>query len=120
MAYLHLIDHMTGADVDLLQISNYTFTAKTTDYESRFRLAFVANNAELDGDDVNFAFFANGSWIIANEGQATLQVIDLTGRVIGSESINGSVAKVINHPAGIYMMRLINGNDVKTQKIVVK
>ena len=120
MAYLHLIDNVTGADVDLLQISNYTFTAKTTDYESRFRLAFVANNAELDGDDVNFAFFANGSWIIANEGQATLQVIDLTGRVISSESINGSVAKVINHPAGIYMMRLINGNDVKTQKIVVK
>ena len=57
--YLHLIDNMTGADVDLLSVpesvegpnatgtgpsassgSSYTFTAKTIDYTSRFRLAF--------------------------------------------------------------------------------
>jgi hypothetical protein len=53
MAYLHLIDNMTGADIDLLSTQNviagedpqspalsYTFTAKTTDYESRFKLVF--------------------------------------------------------------------------------
>jgi hypothetical protein len=38
--YLHLIDNLTGADVDLLQMPEYTFTAKTTDYASRFRLVF--------------------------------------------------------------------------------
>lgn len=38
--YLHLIDNLTGADVDLLQTPAYSFTAKTTDYTSRFRLVF--------------------------------------------------------------------------------
>ncbi|MBR6930674.1 MAG: InlB B-repeat-containing protein [Bacteroidales bacterium] len=40
MSYLHLIDNLTGADVDLLASPTYTFTAKTTDYESRFKLVF--------------------------------------------------------------------------------
>lgn len=40
--YLHLIDTMTGADVDLLAEPNYTFTAKPTDNASRFRLVFSA------------------------------------------------------------------------------
>ena len=38
--YLHLIDNLTGADIDLLQTPDYTFTAKATDYASRFRLCF--------------------------------------------------------------------------------
>lgn len=40
--YLHLIDNMTGAEVDLLAELNYTFTAKPTDNTSRFRLVFSA------------------------------------------------------------------------------
>ena len=40
--YLHLIDTMTGADVDLLAEPNYTFTARPTDDASRFRLVFRA------------------------------------------------------------------------------
>ncbi len=49
--YLHLIDNLTGADVDLLQTPQYAFTAKTTDYASRFRLVFsvgVAGEAARD------------------------------------------------------------------------
>jgi hypothetical protein len=40
-AYLHLIYNMTGNDVDLLSTPSYTFDARTTDYESRFKLVFV-------------------------------------------------------------------------------
>ena len=40
MDYLHLIDNLTGADIDLLATPSYTFDAKTTDYASRFRLVF--------------------------------------------------------------------------------
>ena len=38
--YLHLIDNLTGANVDLLAEPSYTFEAKTTDDVSRFRLVF--------------------------------------------------------------------------------
>ena len=122
MNYLHIIDNKMGADVDLLQTPEYTFTAKTTDYESRFKLVFVSSSigGDANGDNETFAFFSNGNWIIANEGQATLQVIDLNGRILSSETINGSVSKGINQPAGVYMIRLINGEDVKVQKVVVR
>jgi hypothetical protein len=93
-----------------------------TDYESRFKLVFVCGDAndDHDGDNETFAFYFNGSWIIANEGQATLQVIDLNGRILSSETVNGSVSTSINANPGVYMLRLVNGNDVKVQKVVVR
>ena len=121
MNYLHLIDNMTGADVDLLQNPSYSFNATTTDYESRFKLVFSANTE--DGPSTGsgtFAFYSNGSWVIANEGEATLQVVDLMGRILSSETVNGSVSKAINTVPGVYMIRLINGENVKVQKVVIE
>ena len=121
MNYLHLIDNMTGMDVDLLQTPSYTFNATTRDYESRFRLVFAANNEDgASAGSTAFAFFSNGNWIINNAGEATLQVIDLTGRILSSETVNGSVSKTINATPGVYMLRLINGENVNVQKIVVR
>ena len=40
LGYLHLIDNLTGNDVDLLATPSYTFEAKTTDSLERFRIAF--------------------------------------------------------------------------------
>ena len=116
MNYLHLIDNMTGADVNLLETPAYTFEAKTTDYASRFRLVFAAGNS----NDDNFAFFNNGNLVVNNEGNATLQVIDVNGRILNSESISGSTCISVNAAAGVYMIRLINGDNVKVQKVVVK
>ena len=119
-SYLHLIDNMTGNDVDMLAIPSYTFEAQTTDYASRFKLVFSTICEDADGDNEAFAFYSNGSWIISNEGDATLQVIDVNGRILSSETVNGSVSKAINAAPGVYVIRLINGNDMKTQKIVVR
>jgi len=116
-AYLHLVDNLTGNDVDLLQTPSYTFDARTTDYESRFRLVFATGD---NGNDDNFAFFSNGSFVINNDGKATLQVIDVTGRIISTENINGCANVSVNGAAGVYMLRLINGDNMKVQKVVVK
>ena len=121
MNYLHLIDNMTGMDIDLLQTPSYTFEAKVNDYESRFRLVFAANNEDgASTGSAAFAFYSNGSWIINNASEATLQVVDLTGRILSSETVNGSVSKTINAVPGVYMLRLINGDNVNVQKIVVR
>ena len=121
MNYLHLIDNMTGADVDLLATPSYTFEAKTSDYASRFRLVFSANsiNEDADGDNA-FAYFNGSSWTISNMGEATLQVVDVMGRVLSSEQINGNAEVSINQPTGVYMLRLLNENNVRVQKIVVR
>lgn len=121
-SYLHLIDNKTGMDIDLLQTSSYTFEASKIDYASRFKLVFSTNSNSYSNDDNDFAFFdANGNLLIlGNEGTATLQVIDITGRTVSNETFSGNYSKAINAKAGVYMLRLIQGNDVRTQKIVVR
>ena len=113
--YLHLIDNLTGADVDLLATPSYSFEANTTDYASRFTLVFATGNA-----DDTFAFYSNGSFVINNEGEAALQVVDVTGRILSSETINGCANVSVDGAAGVYMIRLVNGENVKVQKVVVK
>lgn len=116
--YLHLIDNLTGENIDLLATPSYTFNARTTDYASRFRLVF--DPFADDDTNENFAFISDGNFIIANEGVATLQVIDVTGRILSSETIRDSFTKPVTLSNGVYILRLVNGNDVKSQKIVVR
>ena len=114
--YLHLIDNLTGKEVDLLATPSYTFEGKTTDYTNRFKLVYATGKATDD----NFAFFSNGSFVINNEGNATLQVIDVNGRIISNETISGCANVNVNAASGVYMLRLVNGDNVKVQKVVVR
>lgn len=114
-SYLHLIDNKTGADIDLLATPSYDFEAQATDYASRFRLVFATGNSED-----TFAFYSNGSFVINNEGAATVQVMDVTGRMLSSEAISGSASIRVEGAAGVYMVRLVNGENVRVQKIIVK
>lgn len=120
MAYLHLIDNLTDNDIDLLQTKSYSFEAYTMDNESRFKLVFVRSDANDDNE--TFAFINNGNIIITVDTDgATLQVIDVMGRVIVSRKgdVSGNVSTNGMTP-GTYILRLIKGDNVKTQKIVIK
>ena len=119
MNYLHLIDNLTGMDVDLLQTPSYTFDAKTSDYASRFRLVFKANSTNENNAET-FAYFNGTNWTVSNVGDATLQVVDVTGRTVANQMINGNAELNLNQPAGVYVIRLVNGDNVKTQKVVVR
>ncbi len=119
MNYLHLIDNLTGMDVDLLQTPSYTFEAKTSDYASRFRLVFKANGTNENNAET-FAYFNGTNWTVSNVGDATLQVVDVTGRTVANQLINGNAELNLNQPAGVYVIRLVNGDNVKTQKVVVR
>ena len=161
--YLHLIDNLTGADVDLLtppafghplsegeaqsgaesgsdrpatdsrtlagvpplqrgqEGFKYTFTAKTTDYASRFRLVFSAGDAGGDACEPPFAYISNGNIVItADAGDATLQIVDVMGRVIASYGGHTRCVPTNGMLAGVYVLRLINGDKVRVQKIVIE
>ena len=132
LAYLHLIDNMTGADVDLLAtngrdamhcVSTYTFTAKTTDYESRFKLVFAAEGA--DGPSTGsgaFAYIHNGEIIIndADARGASLQIVDVMGRVVVSVGGHTRCVPTTGMTPGVYVLRLIDGDTIRTQKIVIE
>ena len=115
--YLHLIDNLTGTDVDLFQTPTYTFTAKTTDYESRFKLVFSVCGDANDDNEAPFAFISNGNLIVNGEG--ILQVTDVTGRFLFTGNARRQVSTTGFTP-GVYVLQLIDGKHIKTQKIVVE
>ena len=115
--YLHLIDNLTGADIDLLVNPNYTFTAKTTDYESRFRLVFSANDMN-DNENKDFAFIGSDGQLIIN-GTGTIQIIDIMGRVLVTKSTEEHI-NTHGMTSGVYVLQLITATETKTQKIIVK
>ena len=116
MEYLHLIDNMTGANIDLLANPNYTFEANTGDYASRFTLVLSNTTGLVE----HFAFYNGHNWTISNDGEALIQVVDVMGRILNSKEICGNAEINISQPAGVYMLRLVNGTDVKVQKVVVR
>lgn len=119
LGYLHLIDNLTGNEVDLLATPSYTFEAKTSNYASRFRLLFAPISEDADGDNETFAYVSHDEIIVHNPGQATLQIVDLTGRVIMEEDATNRVSTTKIAP-GLYILRLINGEKVDMQKIVIE
>ncbi len=115
--YLHLIDNLTGADIDVLATPSYTFEAKVSDFASRFKLMFNVTGVEENAVSSNFAYLSNGNLVIDHiDGEATLQIIDVTGRIVSNGKVTGSYNKALNLKAGLYVVNL-NG---MTQKIVVE
>ena len=105
------------------RVSTYTFEAKTTDYASRFRLVFASISEDADGDNETFAFFNGSEWVVSNpstdSGSATLQVIDMMGRMLSSETITDNATISLNQVSGVYMLRLIAADGVRVQRVVV-
>jgi hypothetical protein len=121
MEYLHLIDNMTGADIDLLQQPNYQFNASTSDYESRFMLAFRAETGVQEQGQESFCFVNGRSLYFCEDVEgATFNLVDMTGRMVRNESLKGNGVSLDNLSEGVYVVRLAKGNDVKTQKVVVR
>ena len=126
MAYLHLIDKKTGADIDLLagastgSATSYTFNATTTDKADRFRLVFRAETGYTTSFE-NFAYINNGEIILSVDASnaSTLQVIDVLGRVVyqGDAMNRVSTGRFVQ---GVYVLRLIEGRSIKAQKMVIQ
>lgn len=114
---LYLIDNMTGTHINLLATPTYTFEAKTSDYESRFKLLFAAANEETTEND-SFGFIIDGQFLSTN-GLGLLQVIDLNGRVLRSANEAACIG-LEGLGSGVYVLRLITAEGMRTQKFVIK
>ena len=111
--YLHVIDRLTGEDVDMLLEGEYSFIGSPMDNVSRFivRLGYLPNY-DNNGEDI-FAYQSGSDVVVSGEGE--LQIFDVMGQMISTQRING-VETISLSTNGVYIFRL-NGN---TQKIVVK
>lgn len=118
---IYLRDNFTGEIVDIIN-GDYTFVATSSDEAERFTLMIINNND--DNSDIinqNFAYISNGEIIINNiEGSGNVQIFDVMGRMLVTRDVNGS-ANISTETLtnGIYIIRLIDDNGIKTQKIAI-
>lgn len=109
--YLHLLDKITGDDVDMLSEGYYTFIGSPSDRNDRFVLCFGSTASTIS--DV-FAY-QNGDEIVVN-GEGELQVFDVMGRMIANHRVSG--VETVEKPSqcGVYIFKL----NEKIQKIVIR
>ncbi|MBO7470029.1 MAG: T9SS type A sorting domain-containing protein [Bacteroidales bacterium] len=117
-SYLYLFDRLTGEEVDLLLENSYTFIGAPGDSENRFFVK-VKDFTDVDENYANmtFAYVSNGEIIV--NGNGTLQMFDITGKNVMNVNVNG-VETVRKPSPGLYIVRIVNETNVKTQKIVVR
>ena len=110
--YLHLIDKVAEKDIDLLEKTEYSFVASSSDRPDRF---LIRLNASDDSDDSeNFAYQCGNDIIVSGYGE--LQIFDITGRHVMTQHINGVEMVAKPSTTGVYIFRL----NEKTQKMVVR
>lgn len=114
--YLHVIDRMTGNDIDMLLEGEYSFIGSPQDNEARFivRLGYLPN---YDNNGEGIFAYQNGNNIIVS-GEGELQIFDVMGRMVSTQNVSGTETISVN-AQGVYIFRLV-GTEIKTQKIVVK
>jgi len=112
-SYLHVIDRLTGEDVDMLLEGEYSFIASPIDSENRFivRLEYSAGS-EISESSI-FAYQSGNDIIVNGEGE--LQIFDMMGRRVLTQYVSG-VETINLQSHGVFIFRL----NEKTQKIVVK
>ncbi len=122
--YLHLIDNITGADIDCLTASEYVFEGKKMDYTSRFRLVFDFTGIEENEDGASTQFesfaFQCGDEVVVN-GEGNLEMFDMNGRMVMGCEIHGGQSSVAlpTVASGMYVLRLTEAKQVKVQKMVI-
>jgi hypothetical protein len=111
--YLHLIDRLTGRDIDMLQEKSYTFVATGNDAD---RFEVKLSPEAMESATGHFAYWNGKVWMV--EGNGTLEAYDVTGRKLFSSEVNSQLS-ILNSQfpsTGVYVLRMGN----KSQKIVIR
>ena len=114
---LVLVDNMTGTETNMLLEDSYSFIGSPADSDGRFTVKLSISHSNGQADNEHFVY-QNGSELVVN-GEGTLQIFDVLGRVVISEEVHGQTVNVGNLSTGAYIVRL-TGESVMTQKIVVR
>lgn len=110
-----LVDRFTGIETNLL-VEDYHFTAMSDANNNRFIVKLAVSDQQSAVSD-NFVYQSGEELIIEAEG--TVQIIDMMGRVVYNSNVENSRINVSDFNNGAYIVRLVDGNGVRTQKVVI-
>ena len=112
-----LVDRFTGIETNML-VEDYHFTAMSGVNNNRFIVKLAVSDQQSAVSD-NFVYQSGEDLIIDAEG--TVQIIDVMGRVLLSDEVESTNNRinVSSFRNGTYMVRVINGSEVKVEKVVI-
>ena len=112
-----LVDRFTGVETNML-VEDYHFTAMSGVNNNRFIVKLAVSDQQSAVSD-NFVYQSGEDLIIDAEG--TVQIIDVMGRVLLSDEVESTNNRinVSGFRNGTYMVRVINGSEVKVEKVVI-
>ena len=121
--YIYLVDNQTGNVTDML-VDEYTFVATTNDNPDRFVIKLYDVNSidEVDNNNSNI-YVNNGELLVDNiKGLAVIDIYDIVGRnMLSFETSQNQVRYSISDiVSGVYIIRIIDDNGIKANKIIVK
>ncbi len=110
-----LVDRFTGIETNLL-VDDYHFTAMSEADNNRFMIKMEAGQQTTDNSQ--FVYQSGEELIIEAEG--TVQIIDVMGRMVYSNDVeSNSRINVSDFNNGAYIVRVINEEGVRSQKVVI-
>ncbi len=111
-----LVDRLTGIETNMLIEDEYEFVATSKDNAKRFFIRLEDNSQEPTTNSM-FVYQSGEELIVNAEG--TIQIIDMMGRVVYSSNADNNRIDVSGLNKSAYIVRNINENTVRTQKIVI-
>ena len=98
-------------------VEDYNFTAMSEENPNRFIVRFA--NGQESTDNSHFVY-QSGEELILNI-QGDVQIVDVLGRVVyNGEAMNDiNRINVSSFNSGAYMVKVMNGNEVKVEKIIL-
>ncbi len=123
--YVYLIDKLTGEVTNMLY-DDYSFMATTNDNPERFTIKLYNVESVDESMITNDFIFINNDEIMVNnvEGKSVVQIFDVVGRCVMMRESYGEKVFVISSTslfnAGVYIVRLVDDNGVRTQKILIE
>ena len=112
-----LVDRFTGIETDMLAESEYTFTATGNDNVNRFVIKL--DNGQHTTDNSQFVYQSGEELILNIEG--SVQIVDMLGRVVYSNehANDNNRIDVSDFNEASYVVRVVNEEGIKIQKVVV-
>jgi hypothetical protein len=119
-----LIDQFTSTSHNLTANPMYSFTSTEGDDPNRFLLHFGAVGVdEAVPTTAVSAYVHNNTLNLLNaSGKVQVDVMDISGRLVHSQSLQttGLSSTPLSLPAGVYVVRLNDGQTSRTDKVIVQ
>jgi hypothetical protein len=116
-----LEDMLVGVQTDL-KTGSYTFTHTDGDNINRFMLSFAPLSVdEMENGKFDVYSYRNEIMVsAADDVEGDIQVFNMTGQLIESSRIAGSLTTIVLNDNGNYIVRVMSDQEVSVKKVTIK